>query len=199
MKTIALALVLAVMALPATATPILSNTSFENNNVSLGGYRYATNALIANPWVFSGGAGISADSSAWGGVTPYGNYFSFLQNTSRVQQTFLSDGNYELDLSFALTERGGYSPNQVIEVRLDNQLLAAINPGNTWANHSYLNLEIGAGSHTLEFRGTYTQADASAFLDNVQITATAIPEPRMLHLVGLGIIGLVLTRRRRKP
>lgn len=193
----ALTLVLVLPASPVGAAPILGNGSFETNNVPAGSYRYAMNGLAAAPWDFSGGAGISADYSAWGGNTPYGNYFTFLQNTSVLQQTFISDGRYELDLSFAMIERAGYSPNQVVQVRLDDLLLAAINPDSTWTTYSYQNLVIGAGSHTLKFSGTYTFADASAFLDNVQMTATAIPEPPLLGLVGLGLAGLVLTRRRR--
>ncbi len=192
-----LILVLVVLVTPAQAVPFLSNTSFETNNVGAGSYRYAINSLAAAPWAFSGGAGISADNSAWGGNTPYGNYFTFLQNNSILQQTFISDGRYELDLSFAMIERAGYSPNQVVQVRLDDLLLAAINPGSTWTTYSYQNLVIGAGSHTLQFTGTNTMGDASAFLDNVQMTATAIPEPPLLGLLGLGVIGLVLTRRRR--
>lgn len=59
---------------------------------------------------------------------------------------------------------------------------------------------IAAGTHTLTFSGTAHYArygDTSAFLDNVRMTVTPVPEPETyaMPLAGLGLLGFMARRK----
>lgn len=190
------ALLLLGFASSANAAPILVNSSFESNNVNSGSYYYA-GTVNADPWSFAGGSGVASNGSAWTGATSSGNYFAFLQTISSVSQTFSSDGNYNLGISFDMVERtAGYSPNQVVEVWFDGVQQTSIDPGASWVTYTLAPIMIGSGSHTLEFRGTYNGGqDASAFIDNVQMSSTPVPEPATVSLLAVGLIPLIIRRR----
>jgi len=61
-----------------------------------------------------------------------------------------------------------------------------------------VNIPLTAGTHTLGF-GSYDTSDTSVttglLIDN--ITTGAVPEPATATLAGLGIAGLMITRRRK--
>ncbi|NTU52696.1 MAG: hypothetical protein HGA97_03145 [Chlorobiaceae bacterium] len=177
-----------------SAAPLLLNTSFEINNVAPSSFLYA-GAVAAEPWLFERGAGISGNYSSWSGLTNSGDYFAFLQSTASVSQTFISDGDYKLDISFDMVERSGYSPNQIVEVWFDGTLQTSINPGDNWSTYSLNDVAIGTGSYTLEFRGITTGEDTSVFLDNIQMTASSAPEPGMVSLLGVGLLPWIIRRR----
>lgn len=173
------------------------NSSFESNNVYTGSYLYS-GSVTAVPWLFTGGSGISGNYSAWGGVTSNGDYFAFLQTTSSVRQSFSNNGIYSLDISFDMVERPGYSPYQIVEVWFDDILQASIDPGDAWSTYSLNNLAVSSGNHTLEFRGISAYevvGDATAFLDNIQMTSTPVPEPAAMSLIAIDLIPWFSRRR----
>gem|GEM_PF-5416382 len=181
----------------AYAVPVLENTSFEVSSVTsllgMSAFQYA-GVVNAEPWSFTGLSGISKDNTHWIGETNSGSYFAFLQQASSVSQTFFSDGDYNLSISFDLVDRPVLSQNQNIQIWVDSILQTTINPTAFWATYTIDNLIVGAGSHTLEFRGIYTAADASSYLDNIQMTAVNVSEPALLSLLAIGLLGFARRR-----
>lgn len=181
------------------ASPSLQNTSFETTTVG-GGYAYGN---VAGPWSFSGGAGVSANGTDWHGTTTSGSHFAFLQNTASIAQTFVSDSAYNYTFSFDYALRAGYNVGQSVVVQLDGNQIGSFAANTTaWSSASTSTLSIGAGTHTLTFLGTNpTNAyDTSAFIDNVSMSVTAVPEPETyaMLLAGLGLMGVVARRRKSK-
>ncbi|MBK1642041.1 hypothetical protein CKO12_09175 [Chromatium okenii] len=181
----------------AYAAPILENTSFEVSSVTsfsgMNAFQYA-GVVNAAPWSFTGLSGISENDTAWFGVASSGGYFAFLQQDSSVSQTFFSNGNYNLSISFDLVDRPFYPADQNVQIWVDSILQTTIDPTAFWATYTVDNLIVGAGSHTLEFRGIYTAADASSFLDNIQMTAVNVSEPALLSLLAIGLFGFARRR-----
>jgi len=205
----ALALILSAVAAQAAAVPMLQNGSFETNNITttnFTSYKYA-GSIVAAPWVFTGNTGVARDGSDLGGNTPSGNFNAFLQAVGSITQVFSSDGNYTLGFSFDLIDRTNWgSQNQVVQVLLDNVLYSSINATNSWSTFNISNIEIGAGNHSLTFKGTIPYSattDNTTFLDNIRMSATVrqtettVPEPHVLGLLGLGLAGLGFSRRRK--
>ncbi len=180
------------------ADPVLLNTSFESTSVG-GGYAYGN---VAGGWAFTGGAGVSANGTAWNGITTSGTHFAFLQNVSSVSQTFTSSSAFDYSFSFDTALRPGYRLGQTVQVALDGHLLgtvASLTP--TWTTTTFSAANIGGGTHTLSFSGMAdgaTYVDTSAFLDNVRMTVTPVPEPETyaMMLAGLGLLGFMARRKK---
>lgn len=180
------------------ADPVLVNTGFEVNTVGAG-YAYGD---VATGWDFSGGAGVSANNTAWKGVTTSGNYFAFLQVVSSISQTFSSGSLSNYSFSFDSALRPGYQSGQTVQVSLDGQLLGTVASMTTaWITTTFSATNVAAGTHTLSFSGTadYLQfGDTSAFIDNIRMTVTPVPEPETyaMMLAGLGLLGCMARRKK---
>jgi hypothetical protein len=194
-----------------SATPVLTNGSFETNNLSTPPFYAYGAAAVASGWSFNSNAGLSQNYTAWGGVTPSGNSFAFLQNAnSTFSQTFSASSSYTYGISFEIAQRSYGIPGtpaayQTVNVLLDGNLLVSGvtgTAGTSWSTITATPITLAAGSHTLTFIGLNPAAaiDTSAFIDNVQMTAvSAVPEAStyIMMITGLGFIAAIARQRKR--
>jgi hypothetical protein len=180
------------------ASPSLSNGSFESNSVG-GGYAYGN---VAAGWSFTGGSGVSSNGTAWRGTTSSGSHFAFLQNTASISQSFVSTSAFNYTFFFDTALRAFYNAGQRVVVQLNGNQIGAFTPTTSWSSVSVSALNVGAGTHTLSFLGTNPThaSDTSAFIDNVSISVSPVPEPETyaLMLAGLGLMGSLARRRKQK-
>jgi hypothetical protein len=199
MKRALLAALLSVVS-AAQAAPVLQNASFETNNVGTGFIGGGANWIFATTIANSGSSsGISHDATAWGGSSPYGDYFAWLQKSASATQTFASTEAYDYDFSFNLEVRRNWgTQSQVVRMTFDGATLGEFKPlaSDSWKTFSASIDNVAAGTHTIQFIGLnpLNATDTTAFLDNIVMTTTAIPtvpepETYALMLAGLGLVG----------
>lgn len=199
-----LAGVVASLLLTGTANAsLIQNGDFDLSNASFGnavyGNGFSATVAQAPGWTFVSGSGIL--NNAWGGP----GTMAFLQNYSpagwkdpSLSQTFTSDAN-SFTVSFQLKERGGNSES--VNVLLDGKALAAtLTPvDSAWTSYSFTIAGLTGSSHTLSFNGINLSSatDSTLFVDSVNVTANAVPEPLSIALVlgGLGVMGAARRRR----
>jgi MYXO-CTERM domain-containing protein len=103
------------------------------------------------------------------------------------------------DLSWVDANRSGtaYS-NARYQVWLDGVWLGTYDTriGEGWNAHN-LSFVTTAGLHTLRWQGVAVATDATAFIDNLSVTAVPEPSTALMGLAGLGLLGGISRRRRR--
>lgn len=178
------------------------------NNYSYPGY---AGPSTFNNWTYQGGAGLvdtSQGSNAWyGSSAPAGyggNQFAFLQGGSGsiLSQTFTSAAAGMATVSWLEGARpyfGSTNGDQTYKVYLNGMEIGEFSTlsGQSFGLESAAGLLV-VGDNVLSFVGQ-TNADKTAFFDNVSVTA--VPEPAtwammILGFVGIGVVGY---RRKAKP
>lgn len=185
---------------------IIVNGDFEDSS-QWGAWTFDATAT-SNP--FFGPAelnfGIKPAQDVFGNGTPSnGNYVGGLElvpGTVRLSQTVtgLSVGG-KYDLSFDLNLRDLQAgQNDSFRVLLDsNPIFLGGDPSQYSIAYVRESVSFVATSSTatISFVGQF-ESDVSYNLDNVSLTATPVPEPTSLAIFGIGALGMVGTRRRRK-
>jgi hypothetical protein len=152
--------------------------------------------------IISQTTGGNPNSSAWGAPVTgaNGNYFAFVQINGSFSQTFTATSSGSYLLTWIDATRSNYGGNETYTVLLTNNTtpgsitIATYTPTNTAfasVGSSVFSL-IDGDSYTVTFQGVDPSLiDQTAFIDNVNISATPLPASLPLFAGGLGLIGLV--------
>ncbi len=193
----------------ASAAPIVVNGGFETNNVGSGNYLYPAGSgtghdgVVADPWTFVNGAGITSNNTAWGGVSNSGDYFAFLQSglgstySSSISQTLSLDAFKEYTVSFYARQRGGYGQNIVTTVGNSQVVFGGVPASATgWTLYTGNFYSTGTMANlSFSVTGGTTQ-DSGSFIDDVSVNA--VPSPAALCTFGVSGLGMLRRRRASK-
>ena len=185
-----------------------------------GGWTFSTPFVGTNQFDGSGIINGTTGTAWWSGglqaaPTGYdGNQFAFVQGLGAFSQTFVAPFTGQFSVNWLegsrqnerlVNAQSTFDGAQSYNVLLNNVVLGTYSTPsgqNFEAESTSLFSLIGGVSYTLEFEGLTSVGDHTAFIDMVSVdgTAAATPLPAALPLfaTGIGAIGLLGWRRKRK-
>ncbi|MDH3431249.1 MAG: PEP-CTERM sorting domain-containing protein [Gammaproteobacteria bacterium] len=193
---------LAVLLLPMAANAdLIVNGGFEDPDISTGSFAIFGGGIPG--WYVTTGDGIEIQDNVAGSPYEGGQLVELdaTRNSGMAQNVGTSSGGL-YELVFAFSARPGVSElSNGIDIFWDGLLLDSITASGaglsdtSWTIYSFL-VTASTDLTVLEFRATGISDSLGGYLDGVSLVA--VPEPGTLMLLGIGLAGLGLTRRRRQ-